>query len=34
MEDLQKNIYNIIISILGTDGILKSFEDKKNKKGK
>ena len=30
MNDLQKHIYNIIISILETDGILKRFEDKKN----
>ena len=30
MNDLQKNIYNIIISILETDGILNRFEDKKN----
>ena len=30
MNDLQKNICNIIISILETDGILKRFEDKKN----
>ena len=30
MNDLQKNIYKVIVSIIETDGILEKFEDKKN----
>ena len=30
MNDLQKNIYKVIVSIIETDGILERFEDKKN----
>ena len=30
MNDLQKNIYKVIVSIIETNGILKKFEDKKN----
>lgn len=30
MNELQKNIYKIIVSIIETNGILGRFEDKKN----
>ena len=30
MNDLQKNIYKVIVSIIETNGILEKFEDKKN----
>ena len=30
MNDLQKNIYKVIVSIIETDGILEKFDDKKN----
>ena len=30
MNDLQKNIYKVIVSIIETDGILEKFEDKIN----